>query len=233
MQKSTDDGQIQAPDTASNAGEGVAEEQHPGTTRRRFTRASLGVAPVVLALMHRPALAQTVCASPSGFESANLSNRPNETLCNGGTPSFWLNTSTNWPAPYLRYDESMDKMPPKTNRMQNVEAWDYKVSGGTRIVDAFPGYAMGLSQYGNRDLTMMQLMLLQANQGSDRYRLGCHLVAALLNAAMGWTEVLSEADVIKIWNDHYSGGGFQPTGAAQPWSEEKIMMYLQSTMTRN
>ena len=212
-----------------------------GITRRRFTRAALGVAPVALALVHRPAFAQMSCKSPSGFESANLSNHHGDDLCQGGTPGYWRGTSNKpWPSPYLRYG-SVAGMPPQKKDWQKVSTWTWEKSGGTRIREAFPGCGMppgdagyaldGL--YGDGELTMMQVLLLGGNPGGDPYQLGGHLVAALLNAANGWTPgVLSELDVIKIWVDHFCGPGFQPVGASEPWDSEKIVEYLQSTMTQ-
>lgn len=65
--------------------------------------------------------------------------------------------------------------------------------------------------------------------GGDPYQLGAHIVAALLNARKGWTPVLTEAQVINMFNEWDQNGYFEPTAGVH-WDGEDIVEYLQTTM---
>lgn len=203
----------------------------PGMSRRRFTQASLGMAPVVLTLAHRPAMAASVCETPSGFESANLSGRPREDLCHGGTPGYWRGAAGQgghtWPDGFRPYDPNYMDSAPSPSEFQELETWAYHRTGGTRVIDVFDcqGVALHIG-----DLTLMQVLLLAGNDDPDQA--AGHLVAGLLNAASGWTDALNVATVKMIWSDHFCGAGFQPYGASTPWSGAQLVQYLQTTMTR-
>jgi len=63
----------------------------PNPSRRRFNRAGVGASAVVLTLASRSVLADTICKTPSGFDSLAPSmagNTPNN--CSGKTGSQWL-----------------------------------------------------------------------------------------------------------------------------------------------
>ena len=85
------------------------------------------------------------------------------------------------------------------------------------------GYGAGYLKY-----SMMQVILLGGN--GDPYQLGAHCVAALLNAKMGWTPVLTEAQVRAMFNDYASYGYYEPTAGVK-WYPADIVTYLKSTMT--
>jgi hypothetical protein len=76
--------------TAGNVQPPVAEVV-ANPSRRRFNRAGIGASAVVLTLASRSVLADTVCKTPSGFDSLSPSmagNTPND--CSGKSGSLWL-----------------------------------------------------------------------------------------------------------------------------------------------
>ena len=75
---------------------------------------------------------------------------------------------------------------------------------------------------------MMQVIWLKGNQ--DTQQLGAHLVAALLNARMGLTPVLSEAQVVNIFSEWNRKGYFEPTAGIK-WYASDIVTYLQTTLS--
>ena len=75
---------------------------------------------------------------------------------------------------------------------------------------------------------MMEVLSLEGY--NDQYKLGAYMCAALLNAKMGWTPVLTEDAVKRIWYEFDTSGHFEPTSGIQ-WAGEQIVTYLQSTMT--
>ena len=79
---------------------------------------------------------------------------------------------------------------------------------------------------------MMQVMIMSDGNNpwglSDPDNLGMHIVAALLNAKAGLTPVLSETQVINMWNEWVSNGFFEPTANVQ-WSSAQIVTYIKTT----
>ncbi|MGZ3252919.1 MAG: hypothetical protein ACXU7D_01265 [Burkholderiaceae bacterium] len=67
-----------------------------GESRRRFTKSGLAVSGVLVTLASRPVLGSTVCKSPSGFLSGNLSTHGAAPVCSGCSPGYWKNHSS-WP----------------------------------------------------------------------------------------------------------------------------------------
>lgn len=77
------------------------------------------------------------------------------------------------------------------------------------------------------DKTLLEV--LETGGGGD-YKLGRHIVAALLNAAEGWTSgVLSVNQVKNIWHEYKTKGYFEPTAGVH-WDSVQITDYLKSTM---
>jgi hypothetical protein len=211
----------------SNLPQDVANQtQSVDESRRRFTKSGVVASGVLLTLASRPSLGGGggggggggwVCKSPSGFLSANLSQHGTPKTCGGRTPGYWC-THTTWPSPY--------KVGTCTNTKfkQSYNSW----SGGTMYKDSnlgfhCTGYGAGYLKY-----SMLQVGLLGGN--GDPYQLGAHCVAALLNARMGWTPVLTEAQVRAMFNDYASYGYYEPTAGVK-WYPADIVTYLKSTMT--
>ncbi|WP_420474463.1 hypothetical protein [Noviherbaspirillum sp. ST9] len=68
--------------------------ENPG--RRRFGRSGIAATGIIATLTSKPVLG-TVCKSPSGFLSGNLSNQKPPSACAGRSPGYWKNHD--WPIP--------------------------------------------------------------------------------------------------------------------------------------
>jgi len=66
--------------------------------------------------------------------------------------------------------------------------------------------------------------------GGGKEELARHIVAALLNAAKGWTPVLTVAMVIDIWQSWATLGYYEPTAGIH-WDSAQITKYLKTTMS--
>lgn len=76
-----------------------------------------------------------------------------------------------------------------------------------------------------REFTMMELL---TPQEVDKDKLGMHLVAALLNARMGWTPFLTEERIRSMFSEWQSTGYFSPMANVY-WNSAQIVEYLKST----
>lgn len=209
---------------------GLADQTKPAVdeSRRRFTKSGLAVSGVLLTLASRPVLGAVQCQSPSGFISGNVSTHGEILYCDGGTPGYWgtnvlppKNTKSSnyhqWPDPYVP-----GTLKTSCTQTQNPECW----TGGTKFHGGVLGF--GGSEYG--DKSMLQVILLGGDV--DSAQLGAHCVAALLNAAKGWTNnVLTESQVRGMYNDFVNKGYFEPTAGVK-WDADDIVAYLVTTMTR-
>jgi len=103
------------------------------------------------------------------------------------------------------------------------KASDWK--DGTRFRDVFDceGYGSIYYQY-----SMMQVIWLDENQ--DPYQLGAHFVAAILNAKIGATPILSDHQLVNIFKEWDRKGFFEPTAGVK-WHPEDIVSYLRSTLS--
>lgn len=219
MSDHTPETQDTSPETLPNS------EINP--SRRRLAGAALGVS-AIFTLASRPVLATDQCMSPSGAVSGNLSQHGTPTLCSGRTPGYWKTHSGSWPSPYLPGNCNAG------NSCNKVQNW----KGGTLFHPLFSGTQFMADLDGNpgtpkTSLSLMQVLMLSNGSNpwglTDPDNLGAHIVAALLNAKAGLTPVLSETDVIGIWNEWVSKGYFEPTANVQ-WNSAQIVDYLKTTM---
>lgn len=174
--------------------------------RRRLLKISVTAPPVIMTLVSRPTLGANLgCDTPSGFLSGNLSRPYTTQSCSGRTPGYWKNhTGTgDWPAPYY---------PATITGTGGHQA--------TRFHSVFSG-----SFFGNQ--TFLEVM--QNSSGGGTYDVGNHAAAAILNAAKGWTPVLTVGQVQNIWSEYLSKGYFEPTAGAK-WYAPQIVVYLKTTM---
>ncbi len=171
-----------------------AEAQH-SDSRRRFLKGASIAAPVIMTVASRPVLANH--CTVSGTLSGNLSNPDDDHYCAGLTPGYWRN-HVEWPYPYT------------------AGRCDSHTGGGNhcdRYVDGTPfhlGYSNSQRQagpfegdlYGN--LSMMEVIIL--NGRDDRYQLGAHAVAALLNAAHFGVDIFgyTPQQIIDMWALRYA-----------------------------
>lgn len=198
-------------------------------SRRNFTKSGLVASGVILTLASRPVLGGGwVCKSPSGFLSGNLSQHGVPQTCQGRTPGYWgTNTSTShpWPSPYKTGKCT------NTSKRLDYNSWSNTGStSGTMFNDSTLGFhcTSSTNVLKLKPYSMMQVILLGGT--GDPYQLGAHCVAALLNARMGWTPVLTEAQVRNMFNEYDSKGYFEPVAGVK-WYGADIVTYLKTTMT--
>ena len=199
-------------------------------SRRRFSKSGLAVSGVMLTLASRPVLGGWgTCQTPSGFVSGNVSNHGTPTTCGGRTPGYWGNHPSEWPSPYTpgkcSSSESSSKKRSSSSSSSggscsSAEAW----SEGTLFRSVFNCSGNGHIYY---NYTMMQVIWLGGS--GDPQQLGAHIVSALLNAKKGWTPVLTEVQVIAMFNEWNLNGYFEPTAGVK-WYAEDIVTYLKTTM---
>ena len=73
--------------------------------------------------------------------------------------------------------------------------------------------------------------LVDGKVAADSSKLGQYLVAAYLNALMGWSDVfLTASQCINMGNEYFRTGAFHPT-ANISWNSSQIVTYLQSTQS--
>jgi hypothetical protein len=218
------------PDTADiqpEAPQSVSVDQ----SRRKLAGAALGVS-AILTLASRPVLAGQ-CVTPSAACSGNLSQHGTPTTCSGKSPGYWKQHPEQWPLPYLPGSCS--------DQCNKADKW----SGGTLFHPIFGLVTNGIGKSFLADfdsnpisaptsLSMMQVLMM--NDGSNPWglfdpdNLGMHIVAALLNAKKGLTPILSESDVINMWNEWATKGYFEPTASVH-WSSAQIVQYIQGTFS--
>ncbi len=102
---------------------------------------------------------------------------------------------------------------------KHVGSWP--VPPGTKFIHVFHcSYSSIYAKY-----TLLQLVNPQSD---DTNKLGMHLVAAFLNARMGWTPFLKEETVIAMFKEWAATGAFSPTATVY-WNAAQIVEYLTAT----
>jgi|SRR6185437_9078480 len=176
--------------------------------RRRLLRGGLAAAPVLMTVISKPVLGQTVCLSPSMSMSMNPSGKKASFVCTGLTPEQWKARAGQWPSPYCG------------------TATHYALGGVPATQYHCPTTGLGGRVYGN--LTMLQVIDFTQG-GRDMNALGRYIVAAMLNARSGRTPVLNETGVRNMWNDLINRGYYEPTAGIR-WTSTEIVTYLKTTM---
>jgi len=208
--------------TNKQSPEGIEDKtKSADLARRRFTKSGLAASGVILTLASRPVLADTVCKSPSGFLSGNVSSHIEE-LCFGNYPSYYANNPDAWKGTqYMpgtiktKETQGTDGDSTTSNENSNASSKDIdKWVGGTQYQQAFPGS----SRFPGK--SMMQVLWMGDVMGEQ-------FVAALLNAALGLTPPLTETKVIDICVEYETRGFFEPTAGVH-WYEQDILFYLNS-----
>lgn len=172
------------PQTSTGA-EGT-EYQAIDEKRRIIAKAGLGAGAVIATLVSRPVFADA--CTISGMASGNASPAPGQLPCVGCTPGYWKNHPNNWPSPYTAGTCKVCQTSSK-----KCNEWN---ANGT----LFPFAGM------HADKTMMQVLEMTGND--DKYQLGAHAVAALLNSIKLKGTVFSfgysDIDVFELWNQYAS-----------------------------
>jgi hypothetical protein len=201
-------------------------------SRRRFGKSGLAASGVILTLASRPVLGCWDCLSPSGFQSGNVSYHGQPPQCEGRTPGYWQAPGKQWPSPYTAGTCTNKKQPSSNDPV------DWK--NGTPFSGTFNCGTNGAMYQScclpvknapckqTSPLSLMQVLLLGGKD--DRYQLGAHIVAALLNARMGWTDVLTVQAVKDMFNEWAAKGYYEPSAGIK-WYGADIVTYLKTTMT--
>jgi hypothetical protein len=195
---------------------GLADQTKPAVdeSRRHFTKSGLAVSGVLLTLASRPVLGAVQCQSPSGFISGNVSATGTPQECSGLSPGYWKNHPEAWPSPYKAGTCSAGCG--QASNWTNVDA--------TMFVAAF-----NCSNHGLIYAPYTMFEVISSGGGSvDPQELGAHIIAALLNARKLLTPVLTEPQVINMFNEWNLNGYFEPTAGVK-WYGEDIVEYIIST----
>jgi hypothetical protein len=187
-----------------------AASARPDRGRRRLVQGSLGAAPLLMTLVSRPVLGgNNQCFSPSGYHSMPTSQHGQPQFCLGRTPGYWKQKQhfKSWVPPYY----------PVT-----------KPGPGGPVATLFKDW---FSPAPGALYTMTFLEALDAGGGPPN-PLARHIVASILNVAIGWVPapVLTVASLQGIWHQYITLGYFEPTAGVK-WYHDEIVDYLQHTMT--
>jgi hypothetical protein len=175
-----------------------------GAARRRFAKAGAGAsAGVIMTLASQPGMAQTLCTSPSGMLSGNLSRHSDHLIpCAGLSPGFWKTHPEAWPGALTNPDAKFSATFSTTgNRSSALSAYTC-----SQIVDP-----------------------KEVANGADPDNVAMHIMATLLNVRSKRIGFLTENQVLGIWNSYASTGTYQPT-VGVTWNGWHIVDYLQRTM---
>jgi hypothetical protein len=171
-----------------------------GAARRRFTGAGIKVSGVILTLASQPGMAAT----------GQVCTTPS-----GFTSAHWDSHSPG--SAFLGRSPGYWKNHP--------EAWGRNLAANAAFGSVFSC---------SNDLKTCSMMTVVAHldpaKDIDKYNVGSHIVATLLNVRSGKVKVLTEERVLTIWNEYNSKGYFTPQAGAQPWYGGDITRYLKSTM---
>jgi hypothetical protein len=200
-------------------------------SRRRFGKSGVAASGVILTLASRPVLAGWECLSPSGFQSGNLSTHVQPPLCEGRTPGYWQ-AKKGWPSPYTTGTCTNTKNPSSNDPVDwkngTPFSGTFSCGGNGAVYQSCCLPVRNAPCKPTNPLSLMQVLLLGGKD--DRYQLGAHIVAALLNAKMGWTPVLTVAAVKNMFNEWAAKGYYEPSAGVK-WSAADIVTYLKTTMT--
>ena len=162
----------------------------PSETKRKLLKGA-AIAPVFLTVASRPVFAGN--CSVSGAISGNLSDPSKVFDCAGLTPGYWGQHPNEWDA--LGYGAGSCKSGGYTGMHCSDNAYN---NDGTGF---HGGVGFAGSLYGN--MSMMNVVHLGGKD--DRYQLGAHAVASLLNAARFGQDVFGydEEEIRILWTQKH------------------------------
>lgn len=204
----------------------------PNPSRRRFSRAGVGVSAVVMTLASRSVLANMTCATASGFHSANMSHqaRPGDPPieCNGLSHQDWIATDQWNPPKTSSFNDAFGTMPRNDLVVgaPAAPAANIVTSKGNGNGNGNPG-AGGMS---SNVLKLKEATLEQAMLGSQTPLIIKHLIAALLNASSNRSTNPSVDSVRKIFADWNANNSYEVSAGIR-WSTDEIIEYLRYSQT--
>ena len=226
-------------------------------SRRRFNRAGVGASAVVLTLASRSVLADTICKTPSGFDSLapSMAGGTKVNNCMGKPVSQWLLQDT-WPiakdAPFASifgdgypnlYAGASTSAAGTASAASNAgKSWFESFNGNSTAGNSGNAHA-GNNGVGNdngkgngvvkttatasNDLLLKDATLVQALAGSRTPPVVKYLIAALLNFRAGYNSFPEDTDVVRIFQQ-WQKYGYYEVRAAVKWYEADITKYLAS-----
>ena len=224
-------------------------------SRRRFNRAGVGASAVVLTLASRSVLADTVCKSPSGFDSLAPSMAANakQNSCRGKPVSQWL-LQDPWPiakdVPFASIfgpgypglyagSAAATGAVNATTSLNAGKSWfepfgsspTGSASGSSAGNGNGNGNANGVGKAtsnDNNELLLKDATLFQAMAGSRTPVVVKNLIAALLNFKAGYNSFPRDTDVVQIFQE-WQQKGYYEVRATVKWYDPEINKYLAST----
>ena len=195
--------------------------------RRRLIQGASGAAPIMMTLVSRPVTAG-VCTPASSFASINASRPDNAYTCQGLTPGYWKQEQKfyDWPPAYV---PSSTAVKGKHGHPDYAPAPNATPTLFDTVFGSFGGYS---------GKTLLDVLSTGGND-FGRDALARHIVAALLNAARGYTPpiVLSVQTVKTIWASFATKGYYEPTAgikwyadSSEPPGSGGLIAWLKSTM---
>lgn len=179
--------------------------------RRRFLKAGVAAAPVLLTLHSKPVLGN-VCHSPSASTSGNVSQQAERIETCGGYPcSYWRSTGAQGGSGWLGVQPSTAFHPTYRPGLA-AESRQYLISG-----------------LQSRPYTMLELL----NGASPNNRTGIcsHFIAAQLNINCGLVprSVMDITRLNQIWIEWSRSGYYRPSASARPWDAAAIVQFLKAS----
>jgi hypothetical protein len=189
-----------------------------GAARRRLLKGLAAGAPFVFTVASRPV--QGAFCTPSAWVSGNLSDHAVKLLsCGGNGPQYWMTNHDNrWASTGFSAGTCL-----KTSKLGLCEK--YKKDGTPFHASSihgggvFPG-----AKYG--DKTLMQVLLM--DPGADPYRIGGHMVAALLSASSSSSYGMTVAQVVDMYGQLEFQGFYQPS-SGPPMFTPDVVLFLKNT----
>lgn len=187
--------------------------------RRRLLKGAAVATPLIMTVASRPVLGAQ--CTPSAWVSGNLSDHGREQIsCGGRSPGYYKTRPQAWAG--TMFDPGTCA---KTTRMGTCKVYR---SDGTpfhrfsrlRRRGVFAGHYY-------RNKTLMQVLWMKGHE--DPYRLGAHIVAALLNAASIPDYGLTVRDVIRMYGQLARRGYFRPASGGHPMSPQEVVLFIRNT----
>lgn len=178
-----------------------APEQVADPSRRRFARAGVVAAPVIMTLASRPALGYYNC-SLSGVLSGNLSNPNQNYVCAGKTPGFWGGGNF-----FGKPGQSAVKPSSRYGSAYGKKNWPAPIVPTTPFHSIFPQCT---NLYGNH--TFIEVICMNGTE--DPFQLGQHAAAAYLNTLcaeqglFGFTMDnwgMTRTQLLDLWSNNCAG----------------------------
>lgn len=196
-------------------------EPSPGHSenRRRLLKGVAAATPVIMTVASRPVLGAQ--CTPSAWVSGNLSDHGRDAIsCGGRSPGYYKTRPEAWAGTMFDPGTCARTTRMGTCKVYRPDGTPFHRFSRLRRRGVFPGH-----YYHNK--TLMQVLWLRGHE--DPYRLGAHIVAALLNAASIPEYGLSVRDVIRMYGQLARRGYYKPASGGHPMSAQEVVLFIRNT----